>query len=530
MARLVAAAAPALLTLGRFRNGFVFDDVFVIVRGTFIHDPANLKRVLFVRTMAASSLDAAAGQPGMDTYRPVPIASFMLDAALSGHQPWAYHATNMLLHAAVCVLFFEIARVLLPEARIGLWLGLSLAFGLSPWLSEAHVWINGRSDLWATLFGLGALLGQRAQLERPRWWLAGVVGVSALLALMSKETALLLLVLVALVPLPTPASLRTRLVAALPLALAVGVYLALRSAALSGLRSHEGGAQLREALHNLPLITLDGALHSLLPSYYALRSLQDDYATLAPLWHGLALCALLLALILSALSLRRQPLLVWSLALAFATLAPAALITAALWPGFGRYLYTPSVGFVLAFGCGVHQLQRRAPAYSRATALAPWLLAALHVPFLLDATAVFRDEQALYARAIERAPTQAWSYGFLGLAQKRDGDCDGAIALLNRAATDAPDEPRYALQLGHCLLSKGARAEVQALAARGIQRFSGTRAEAGFLALSFASLPTRDPTRAAPLLRRCVQLDPRRSECAQALREVEAELAEHAPP
>ena len=38
---LLVGALPTLLTLGRFRNGFVFDDVFVIVRGEFIHAPAR---------------------------------------------------------------------------------------------------------------------------------------------------------------------------------------------------------------------------------------------------------------------------------------------------------------------------------------------------------------------------------------------------------------------------------------------------------------------------------------------------------
>jgi tetratricopeptide (TPR) repeat protein len=525
---VLVVAIPSLLSLGRFRNGFVFDDVFVIQRGSFIHDPSNLKRVLFVRAMAASSLDASVGQPGMDTYRPLPIASFLLDAALSGRETWAYHLTNTLLHAAVCVLLFETARALLPTATPWFSAGLTLCFGLAPWLSEAHVWINGRSDLWAALFGLSALLWQRAYLERPQLRLAIGAGVSALLALLSKEMALVFLGFVALVPVARSVARRTRLLSTLPLALAAGVYLALRWSALHGLRSHEGSAQLWQALRNLPLLELDGALHSLIPSFYALRSLEEDYAGVAPVWRWLSLLLLLAALVLWALSLRRHPLLAWCLAVAASTLAPAALITTVLWPGFGRYLYTPCLGFVLALGYGLTLLARRHSAQTRVVALLPWLLAAANAPFLVDATAVFHDEDALYTRALERAPEQAWTYGFLGLARKRDGDCDGAIPLLNRAATQQPSEPRYALQLGHCLLSKGARAEVQALAARGIQRFAGTRAEAGFLALSFASLPTRDPARAAPLLRRCLQLDPRRAECAEALREVEAELS--APP
>src|SRR4051794_30620431 len=90
----LVALLPALVTLPKFWNGFVFDDVFVILNGDFIHDPHNLVAAFSSHTMIASSLHSAVGSVPLDTYRPISIASFFWDAALSGRSPWAYHLTN----------------------------------------------------------------------------------------------------------------------------------------------------------------------------------------------------------------------------------------------------------------------------------------------------------------------------------------------------------------------------------------------------------------------------------------------------
>jgi hypothetical protein len=360
---VLVSLLPSLLTLGRFRNGFVFDDVFVIVRGEFIHTPARFMEAFTRHTMVASSQDGAVGQPALDTYRPLPLVTFFWDAWLAGRDTWSYHLTNTVLHALVCVGLLELVRRLAPGLPSLTRVSLVCVFALSPWLSEAHVWINGRSDPLMSVF---LLLALHAAFARPSRASRGVVFAACLLALLSKEVAVLALPFVVLVPWlradsAAPRTARAVLSEVAGPAMALGVYLTLRVNALHGLKTHEGSSQLLTAARHAPLLMVDGIYRTLVPSDYGLRSLRDDYACLGAEWVAGA-CLVCLALAALAFRTRRRaPLLGAGLAWYALTIAPVSLISTALWPGFGRYLYLPAIGLVLAFGAGLSLLAEARP-------------------------------------------------------------------------------------------------------------------------------------------------------------------------
>ena len=509
---LLVALLPALVTLPRFWNGFVFDDVFVIERGTFIHDLSNLPRAFTSHTMVASSLDAAVGRPAMDTYRPLPLVSFLFEAAISGRSPWAYHLAGTLLHGLVCLLFHRLLRGLLgAESKLPLL--IALCFGLAPWLAEAHVFINGRSDPLLALFVLLALLLQRRSLARSSMRDSMLAGLFALGALLSKEVAVFALPFIALVPSVGAASWRTRAVRAVPLLAALAIYLGLRAAALDGLRTNSGPSQVGRALFNLPLLLVDGLFHVLLPSPFALRNLRDDYQSLPTILSPLAALGLLVLFGLLARHAKGgSAVVLWGAAFGLATLAPAMMITTELWPGFGRYLYLPAIGLFTAVASLLAPLERRA-GRERPLLIGLIAVAAFAAGCLLDATLALRSEEVLYTRAIARAPGQAWPIGSLGLAVKRRGRCDEAAPLLAMAAGMAPSESRYAVHFGRCLVELGDYAEALRVAERGRAQFRGTRVESAFLVIEV--LARRDPQAAAPLLARCLELDPKRTDCAE---------------
>lgn len=513
-------ALPFLVTAARFRNSFVFDDVFVI-RSDFIFDPANLPRALVNRTMIASSLDKAVGRPGMDTYRPLSVASFFWDAALSGRTPWSFHLSNALMHCAVCALLLALLARLFPALASRYRTCLVAWFGLAPWLSEAHVWINGRSDLLLAIGFLAALLLMRRALIEGRLALGVGAGAALFAALLSKEIAVVLLPFVAAVPTPGSARLRERVRFGWPLLPVLGVYLALRSYSLSGLRSYSDASQLALAAKQVPLVLLDGLRYLLAPTPYFLRSMRDDYAALSPWLVVGAWLVLLSGLALLLLWLRRAYTFVWGSALALVSLAPAAMISTALWPGFGRYLYVPALGVSIALGAALDSFLRQRAAPPRALWPAFVGYVAVCGVMLLDATLSFADEESLYGRAIEQRPQQAWTYGFAGMSLKREQHCDKAIPFLNRAATMDADESRYSLRLGQCLLELGALEPAQRVAEAGRARFSGTRFEAGFSLLLARTLPSSRGEEQRALLRRCLEVDAERSDCRMLL-----ELAE----
>lgn len=516
-ARLALVLLVVCTTTHRFANQLVFDDEDLIDQGSVIHDPGRLPDVWTHHTMVASAADP--GLQSVDTYRPVTLTLFFLDAAISGRSPVGYHFTNLLLHIACALLVLAVGERWLGAAhRTAAFYGAA-AFAAHPWGVEAHVWINGRSDPLALLFGLAAML---LLLRDPRTTRTSVLaGVAFLLGLLSKETLLLTAPAIALMPgpsgstAPISARLRHRLP---PLVIASVLYLALRTVVLSGLRAHRDEAMLAEAALRLPVLLLDSLRQTVVPSVPYLRSLRDELAWVEP-WHaGLALLGLVAILAAAWTARRRQPLLAWSALWFLPPLVPVAIIATVLWPGFGRYLYIPLAGFGWALAAAF-------AAFSESPRIRPALLrvaAALHVLVLAVLGAVFthdfRDSEALYGAAITARPDIAMGHGWLGMARVRRGDIAGAGAPLERAVELDPSTPRYLVHAARAALASGDAPRAAALARLGIARFEGRPEEAGFHFVAVNALPERNPIAAVGHLVRCLTVWPDRPDCTSALR------------
>ncbi|MET0343834.1 MAG: hypothetical protein ABW252_22665 [Polyangiales bacterium] len=526
-ARALAALLPLLVTAPRFWNGFVFDDVFMIVRGDFIHDPRNLPTALTARAMVASSLNAAVGNVALDTYRPLSIATFFWDAAWSGRAPWSYHLTNALLHAGVVLLVQALLARLVPTLGVARATVLACLFGLAPWLTEAHVFINGRSDVLLALFAVGAMLVHARALVTGSWPRASVTGLLVLAGLLAKETMVAALPFVLLVPTPLKLAWRTRITQAAPSVLALGAYLAARTHALGGMHAQTDAATTLKALTHLPLLWLDTLTHTALPTPYVLRSLRDDYDGASSALRLVALAVLALTNLAIGYALfRRQVRVAWAVGLGFCTIAPAAMISTALWQGFGRYLYLPAVGITVLIALGLDALLRllanASPLARRLVASVPVGLCVLSALLTVDATRGFHSDETLYVRALAAHPEQAWTYGALGMALRRAGRCPEAIPMLAHAEKKASHEPRYAVHRARCLIETGNLDGARAVVRQARARFAGTRAEAGLLVAEFLTLARGDPA-AASLMKRCLELAPDRPDCLEGLALARAE-------
>lgn len=136
------------------------------------------------------------GIMGGEFYRPVAQLSYSLDYALSRLSPVGYQLTDLLLHLAVTLQLALLARRMkVPGGWAGAWLSGAL-FTLHPILIESVPAVARRHDLLATALGLFSLLlldGARYRLRSTRGILSLVV---ALLALGSKEIAVILPALV----------------------------------------------------------------------------------------------------------------------------------------------------------------------------------------------------------------------------------------------------------------------------------------------------------------------------------------------
>ena len=199
--------------------------------------------------------------------------------------PTAYHAASLALHIVNCWLLYWLA-MLWPRMRPGaLW--AAIFFAVAEGHQEAVAWFSAVDELWKFLFGIGALilflLAERG--GRFRWWLRAASLLAFALALVSKESAVILPGLFLLV-IP-PADWRQAIPRILPYAvLAALAAMAIFGAAASSFRFSDGSF----SLHAPFWITWPKGMVRLLwfwgwPALLLVR--RDCWAPLA--WMGLGL-------------------------------------------------------------------------------------------------------------------------------------------------------------------------------------------------------------------------------------------------
>lgn len=155
-------------------NGFVFDDVDLVVRDGRIRDLSN------------------AGAFLSESYRPIRTVSYAIDYALWGLNPTGFRVTNIIVHAVNVLLALWIARRLTGGARIAA-LAAAVFFAIHPVQTESVAYIAGRRDVLFAFFFLAGFLAWVRFRESPtraiatRWLVA--TGVCFALSLMSKEMA-----------------------------------------------------------------------------------------------------------------------------------------------------------------------------------------------------------------------------------------------------------------------------------------------------------------------------------------------------
>jgi hypothetical protein len=443
------ALALVLLTVLTYAsalgNGFVSDDLASILRGRAIDSLGNLPKLFLHDTMWNSVGDAFALGSTIDTYRPLPIATFFIERAIYGHRAIGYHLDSVLLHALNVILVWRLGRLLTLSSAAGFL--AAAVFAVHPSICEAVHWINGRSDPMAVLFLLTAVLLGLPWLRGSKPGVARVLGIGFLVfcATLCKE--------IAFVMAPACLALALSLIRAegrrigigdavrlaVPWLAGLGLGFAARTLALGRLATGSG-ASLSYALVRVPLLWRDGIVALLVPSATIRASVFTRYREInaLPLLLSIVLALALIILAGWAYWRRRPVLLPWFVAVLLMTLAPASLLTPFDgWSGWGRYLYPTAPTFVLAFA----ELGTRVMAGRRFPRWLPLVLGA--VPVLLAAQtfaagADYRSERAYNMAQIRDDPDSEIGYLQLGSLERFLGRPQQAIPFLEKGVNINP--------------------------------------------------------------------------------------------
>ena len=122
-------------------------------------------------------------------YRPLVVLSYRADWLLHHGNSAGFHLTNVCAFAACTLLAHAwLLRLKLPPLAAALTVA---AWGASPRLVESVGWISGRTDLFAAMFALAALVAWPARGSSPRAFAIRLTGSGVLLfaGLLSKEVA-----------------------------------------------------------------------------------------------------------------------------------------------------------------------------------------------------------------------------------------------------------------------------------------------------------------------------------------------------
>ncbi len=193
--------------VGTLSGPFLWDDETLVVANSAVRTFSP--RAAFLRPVSGAF-------PAY--YRPLQIVSYQLDYLLWGMRPFGFHLTNVLLHAANCLLLYWLFSRICRN-RLTAYLGAFL-WGIHPLLTEPVNYISSRSDLLAAFFLLLSLLffagGGR---------LRAVISAGAFAcALVSKESALVFPIFLLIVSLVG----RTRFRRVLPHCALAAAYVGLR--------------------------------------------------------------------------------------------------------------------------------------------------------------------------------------------------------------------------------------------------------------------------------------------------------------
>lgn len=402
-------AAVALLAFARaLGNDFSYDEGLVIVRAQRFLRSGSFGTLLSPQYFAAS-LEG--------TWRPFCTLTYMLDAMLGMH-PAVFKADSLAWHVGAALLVMALARRLLPDRRRRFALAAGLLFVLHPITTETVDNASFREDSLVTFWGLAAIL--LATSDRARAALGAYV-----LALLSKESAVVIPVLLAGVRLVSPAEgraqPRARALARelVPYGVLTALYLVIRFGPMRTPIAYAGypGGSLGGALLGMPAVWAHYLRLLVVP--WPLCADYMGFFTFGPQPLGpvlRALCLPLAYVALVAIAARRgQKALAFGLAWFAVALGPVSNLIPVPIPAAERFLYLPLVGIALAAAVAVAELAVRLPRAAGRAALAAGLGALVLLGALTDRRhAAWRDDETLWVETTARNPRSCGAQSAVG--------------------------------------------------------------------------------------------------------------------
>lgn len=449
-------------------NGFVFDDRFQILENRWISDTKYISEIF---TNNVWNFDKQQQPSNSNYYRPLMHIIFMMDYQLFGLKPWGFHLVNILFHTGVSILVFLVLLQLLvrepqplpTQYHVSAAFFAAMLFAAHPIHTEAVTWISAVTDVSSTFFSLLSLyLYIRSEDGERGIYLLSVIAFA--LATLCKEPALTLpLILISYDSLFRKPR-RLNLKKYIPYLAVSVVYLALRLHALRGLVPVRPSVDLTPYEYIINVFPLFCQyLEKLL--FPANLSFWRDFHPIKSLLLAKGAVPLTISLAYMGivwLAYKRNKTVCFGLILIVIPLLPALYIKAISAAPFSeRYLYFPSVGFVILAAYGLSWTRYHIPKISTVLIAACLAVICLYSVGTLRRNTDWKNNNSLYADTLNKSHSSA--FGLIAVtdtiynanASLEKGQIDEAIDGFRFAETLRPNYIDIYNKLGIAYMKKG---------------------------------------------------------------------------
>ncbi|CAH0560711.1 unnamed protein product [Brassicogethes aeneus] len=131
--------------------GFVFDDISAIKDNRDLRPHSPLINI-FYNDFWGTPMHK---EQSHKSYRPLCVLTFRWNYMLTQLEPMGYHLVNMVLHTVVCLMYFRMCAMFLPELASFV---AAMLFAVHPIHSEAVTGVVGRAETLSSVFFLAAFI------------------------------------------------------------------------------------------------------------------------------------------------------------------------------------------------------------------------------------------------------------------------------------------------------------------------------------------------------------------------------------
>lgn len=430
-------------------NGFIWDDQILIKDNSYVKGWSSLPQIF------TQDIGAGAGKKTWKFYRPLQMITYIIDYSLWKSDAKGYHLTSILWHVLAALSIYVLMNMIFKDNLLSFLTGA--LFIVHPVHTEVVTYISGRADSMALLFMLMCFIFYIKSSPSKRVGTCILMLFSYALALLSKESSLILPVLLLLYHYSFKKKVHIKnffLIVGISL-----IYVLLRVTVFKAI---------------LPDVTNTATLGQRLPGVFAAITsyvrllflpldLHMEYGH--PLFRFsdpkcILGMSLLLALLTVAFRKREDsPLISFSLSWFFIALLPVLNLYPINAYMAEHWLYLPSIGFFLVAAKGLQSFYKvqalRILAVSFVIGLLAW-----HSYLTVKQNVYWREPLLFFQRLLKYAPDSARVYYNLGNEYHNNGEDEEAIAAWKKAIEIRPDYETAYNNLGntYLALNKGGEA------------------------------------------------------------------------